>query len=469
MDGVKKKPSVVTFIFVCAAIFFAVAILGMSALMMFTTHRATIGATENRLGREARRVTRDLKFDEDGQVVLPHGDLTRIDGCYAVIVKEDGTVLAGEYPKDMASAANAGVTVERGLVRIETEDGIYCYYDIPVTRRDGNQHIRTGLFVRTIIDYREIDTIYQDIEKVFYIYVFILLGIMSSGGYLLYRKVANPVNAMCDRINSITESLDLSERIENTGEFRETETITNANNKLIEQAEQLVLQQEEFNQNISHELRTPVSLIQGECELLEDMHGDDMPEAMAEAVSVIHKQSDRMNIMISGLLYLARINRDNYKLNKEAVDLVDIVESACDDAEDLDDGAHVFVRDLATSETEVDVGLIMIAVRNLISNAIKYSPRGSRVFVSTGTGAAGVFVSVRDEGSGISEENQKKIFEPYYQVRGERNSEGFGLGLNLVKRIAEKHGGSISLTSTLNAGSTFTIYLPAMEDSNGSS
>ncbi|MBQ6400713.1 MAG: HAMP domain-containing histidine kinase [Firmicutes bacterium] len=469
MDRVKKKPSVVTFIFIYAAIFFIVAIVGMSALTMFTTRKATIGATENRLAKEAMRASYNLEIQDDGNIAFLPGAVTNNGGCYALIVKEDGSVIAGEYPGDMAAAATAGVTTKRRLMHIETEDGVCCYYDKPIMRRSGEKADKAEYYVRTMIDYREIDTIYQDIQKFLYIYVIILLCIMSAGGYLLYRKVVHPVNAMCERINSITESLDLSERIEDPGAFRETEVITNANNRLIEQAEEVVLQQEEFNQNISHELRTPVSLIQGECELLEDMYVEDLPEAMAEAVSVIHKQSERMNLIISELLYLAKINSDGYKLNREKVDLVDIVESACDDAEDFIDGGREFVRDFAVAEAEVDVGLFMIAVRNLLSNAIKYSPRGSRIYVSTGVMCSEAYVSVRDEGCGISEENQKKVFEPYYQVNGERNSDGFGLGLNLVKRIAEKHGGSVKLTSALNEGATFAIVLPAVEDSHGSS
>ena len=104
---------------------------------------------------------------------------------------------------------------------------------------------------------------------------------------------------------------------------------------------------------------------------------------------------------------------------------------------------------------------MMIAIRNLVSNAIKYSPQGSKIEISCGEREeGGVFVRVRDHGRGIAPEKQKKVFEYYYREETSRHSEGFGLGLTLASKIVQKHDGKILLESEEGQGSVFTIELP---------
>ena len=102
----------------------------------------------------------------------------------------------------------------------------------------------------------------------------------------------------------------------------------------------------------------------------------------------------------------------------------------------------------------------MVAVRNLIINAVKYSPEGSIIDLFSGTIDGMAFLKVSDKGEGIAEEDLDRIFEPYYQVKSERNSDGFGLGLALTMKIAEKHGGTVTVDSEQGKGSTFTLMLP---------
>ncbi len=102
----------------------------------------------------------------------------------------------------------------------------------------------------------------------------------------------------------------------------------------------------------------------------------------------------------------------------------------------------------------------MIAVQNLLTNALKYSPAGSVIEVATGTTQEMVFVSVRDYGEGIREEDMEHIFKRFYKADKSRNSEGFGLGLPLTMKIAQKHGGTVTVDSVLGEGSAFMLLLP---------
>ena len=102
----------------------------------------------------------------------------------------------------------------------------------------------------------------------------------------------------------------------------------------------------------------------------------------------------------------------------------------------------------------------MLVVRNLVSNAVKYSPEGSEIKVCCGIKDHQAFLSVQDHGIGIEKENLKKIFEHFYRTEEARNSEGFGLGLTLALKIVEYHGGTIHVESEYGQGSTFTMFLP---------
>lgn len=463
----------IQYLAICAAVFLVFMMLGTTILIIYTTNQAEADVARRMLAVDANQAGRHVQSSEDGTFRLDPQQEPETEQCFIVLLSDSEGLLDGDYPAKMQEAVDAPMVPEEdhNFRVLETKTGNYYVFDrlvrmawpqgsIPASGGTSYEPLK-GVCTRAIIAADDLHTEYQDIRKLYYYFLAVLICILLIGGIWTYRRAARPVKELCDRVTRISESPDYSERIENPGVFYETEIMSEAYNKLMERTERLALQQEEFNENVSHELRTPVTLIRSECELIEETYGDNIPEDAALAISVIHKQIDRMNAMIAELLYLARLERDAYELHPELVDLSDLAESVCEDAEDAINGRWKFAGERNPAEARFDVPLIMIAVRNLISNAMKNSPEGSTVEVSTGTDQGMAWLRVRDEGIGISEEDQKKIFEPYYQVKGERNSPGFGLGLTLAEKIARKHGGSIQLTSVVGQGSAFTLMLPA--------
>jgi len=116
-----------------------------------------------------------------------------------------------------------------------------------------------------------------------------------------------------------------------------------------------------------------------------------------------------------------------------------------------------------------DSGLLSLAVENLVSNAIKYSPENKEVFVSAAVDENGVAISVADTGCGISESDLERVFEKFYRVPRVEDTDvpGTGLGLALVRNIAELHGGRVTVASKVGTGSTFTMWLPRVEEHAG--
>jgi two-component system phosphate regulon sensor histidine kinase PhoR len=221
----------------------------------------------------------------------------------------------------------------------------------------------------------------------------------------------------------------------------------------------------DFVANVSHELRTPVTSIKGFVETLRDEMGDDGGNS-SRFLDIIIKHVDRLNAIIEDLLYLSRIEEDagQKELVLESISLLDVLSSAIGEcrAAAAERGIDVRLTVDRGLEARLNRQLFEHAVVNLLDNAIKYSSSGDDVEVSAGREGGGTVISVRDHGLGIAEEHQSRIFERFYQVDKSRSREmgGTGLGLSIAKHIAQAHGGSISVESSLKQGSTFSVRIP---------
>ena len=147
----------------------------------------------------------------------------------------------------------------------------------------------------------------------------------------------------------------------------------------------------------------------------------------------------------------------------ETLDFVEIVQSVCEEwQEKLQNGIRIRLK-LEEAYSMGDIGLIVIVIQNLLTNAVKFSRPYGVIDVKTGEASGESYVQVTDYGIGIAKEHQEQIFQRFYKCDKSRNAEGFGLGLALSKKIAEKHGGRITVISELGKGSTFTLYFPVQK------
>ncbi|WP_442595412.1 two-component system histidine kinase PnpS [Neobacillus sp. D3-1R] len=218
-----------------------------------------------------------------------------------------------------------------------------------------------------------------------------------------------------------------------------------------------------FVANVSHELKTPITSIKGFSETLLD--GAMKDEVTLEAfLSIILKESDRLQTLIQELLDLSKIEQHGFQLNVEQLDILELLNEV------------VKMLDRKAEEKNITLtinpGLTNVFIKgdyyrlkqvfiNLVSNAIAYTPLGGKVEISVREEDSKVYVKVKDTGIGIDKDEIPRIFERFYRVDNSRsrNSGGTGLGLAIVKHIVEAHKGSISVQSKLNQGSSFTICL----------
>lgn len=225
----------------------------------------------------------------------------------------------------------------------------------------------------------------------------------------------------------------------------------------------------DFVANVSHELRTPITSIKGFVETLLDGAAADPADA-ERFLRIVARQADRLNSIIEDLLTLARIEQEAEKAEivLQPGRVREVLEAAAEACRMKADEKRIRLdiqcdRDLVARR---NAPLLEQAVVNLVDNAVKYSPPGATVRLVAGHDAEGVVIRVEDQGCGIGAEHLPRIFERFYRVDRARSRElgGTGLGLSLVKHIAQTHGGRAEVESTAGEGSTFFIYLPAAPD-----
>ena len=221
----------------------------------------------------------------------------------------------------------------------------------------------------------------------------------------------------------------------------------------------------DFISNMTHELKTPISTISLACEALEDKSIKLSEEIQSNYLGMIRSENNRLGILVDKVLRNTVLDKGELKLKPEPMDLNEMINISLShfDLQVRKRGGNIKT-DLSQEIPTVNVDPIHISnvIRNLIDNAIKYSNEKPKIHISTYQKENDVILEVKDQGIGISLENQKNIFAKFFRVPtgNIHNIKGFGLGLSYVKSIIEKTGGTIAVKSELKKGSTFTIKIP---------
>jgi len=221
----------------------------------------------------------------------------------------------------------------------------------------------------------------------------------------------------------------------------------------------------DFVANVSHELKTPVTSIQGFIEALVE-GGVHEPAEVRKYLDIVARHASRLNSIIDDLLTLSRLEETSERraLSFAAHPVKPVLEEAIHlssvKADEKRATIHLVCQD--DMEARINPPLLGQAVMNLLDNALKYSPEGSRVRVEACRREQEVVIAVADDGCGIAAEHLPRIFERFYVVDKSRSRKlgGTGLGLAIVKHITQAHGGRVAVESTLGQGSTFSIFLP---------
>jgi signal transduction histidine kinase len=288
------------------------------------------------------------------------------------------------------------------------------------------------------------------------------LFVASLGvGWVVAGRVLAPIG----RITSVARDIqatDLSRRIQLPGpEEDELKQLADTFDAMLARLDAAFAAQRQFVADASHELRNPLAIIRTNADVaLADP--DASPDELRQAIATVKRAGDRMSLLVDDLLALAR--RQQPTLEHEPVDLGAAVAEASDDfmvpAETRD-----IVLDRAIAPGVVVTGdreALKRVVANLLDNAVRLAPAGSRIRLATGSEGNQAWIAVADEGPGISPEDQQHVFDRFWRAdkARARSDGGTGLGLAIVRQIVESHGGEVRLHSKVGVGSSFVVWLP---------
>ena len=237
-------------------------------------------------------------------------------------------------------------------------------------------------------------------------------------------------------------------------------------NKMVEELGSIETLKTDFFSNVSHEIKTPLAVIQTNAELLQTPSLTETRRR--ECTDAILQATRRLSSLITNMLKLNKLEKQVIQPVPGSYDLCAQLCSCALQFEDQWERKHIeFDADLEDRAIVcADKGLLELVWTNLLSNAVKFTPPGGRMILSEQADPAGITVTVQDSGCGMDEATQNRIFDKFYQGDTSHAAEGNGLGLALVRRILELSDGTVTVTSTPGEGSTFTVLLPAGEATN---
>ncbi len=228
-------------------------------------------------------------------------------------------------------------------------------------------------------------------------------------------------------------------------------------NTMVYEIESTQEMQKDLIANISHDLRTPLTIIKGYAESIKDITGDNK-EMRENQLATIIDETDRLSLMVGSVLEYSKLNQKTYKLNIVQYDIVDMLKDIVDiySYRAQTEGKEIRYQGATSAFIFADAGLIERVLHNFISNALLHTSQGQNIVASVEILEDGkIKVAIRDYGSGIAKEDIKHIFDRYYRSRKDTGKQGTGLGLTIVKSILENHGFEYGVNSELGEGSEF--------------
>jgi signal transduction histidine kinase len=305
--------------------------------------------------------------------------------------------------------------------------------------------------------------------KAFLIAMFLLMIVNIMVIYFFSKNISNDISKVADSLMKISELDNIRDRknipVVSNDEIGDLVNAFNNIQKLEAQYDEM---KNEFFANISHELRTPLNIILSSIQLLlieEKNHSENLAESIGKVSEMVRQNSYRLLRLVNNLIDSNKISASFYDLHMKNHNIVNIVEEiSLSVANYIKDNSIDFIFDTEVEERIIacDADMIERIMLNLLSNAVKFTEPGGHIFVKLHEEEDNVIISVKDTGIGMSEKEQRVIFERFKQVDKSlaRKREGSGIGLWLVKLLVEMHQGSITVKSETHKGSEFIITLP---------
>lgn len=390
----------------------------------------------------------DVEFD-DGYLDLDELDFYR-HNVYVQAYDASGLLLGGAGPSDFDGAAE----FHNGEIRsVSVDNQPWLVYDLYLADSNG------GVWLRGITSADNNFSAARVITILALIILPVLVVITAVIGWLIARHAFKPVRQITDTVDAINDGDDLTARIGLHRGRDEIHRLAATFDSMFDRLELSFNAEKRFASDASHELRTPVSIILAECEYARA--NAQTVEDYQESLDVVERQGRRMSRLINQLLNITRMDQGTQAISREEADFSELVDVVTDEAVRASGKDFTVEKHIEPGVTaNIDVGLMSRLVQNLVENACKYTPDGGKITVSLHAAGGRATLTVSDTGIGIAKRDLGHIWERFWQADSSRGVDrGSGLGLAMVKQIADAHGGKLSVESEPGQGSSFSYSM----------
>ncbi|WP_339009489.1 coaggregation-regulating histidine kinase CarS [Fusobacterium animalis] len=372
------------------------------------------------------------------------------DGIYYIKYNENNEIIAGKIPKDF------DLTLAFSIEDINTyqiENKKFLYYDTRLKN--------TGDWIRGIYP---LSRFQNDISKMwdilFYYIAPLFIAFVAFVGYKIVKNAFKPVKKISETALEIKKSKNFSRRIELDNSEDEIHKMASAFNEMLDTVEETFIHEKQFSSDVSHELRTPITVILAQSDYALD-YVDTLEEAM-ESFEVMNRQAKKMTSLINQIMELSKLERQN-EIEKERINFSNIILQLLEDYRTLLENSNIELitnieKDLRIYGNKLMIERLFI---NLFTNAMKFTK--TTISVSLNRINKEIILQIKDDGVGIAKEEQKYIWDRFFQINNSRNKDknrGSGLGLSMVNKIAQLHSATIEVESEIGKGACFIVRFP---------
>ena len=437
--------------------FFMVLVTCLCLAVLFSLSGNEILTSAQMHLRERVQESADEIEPEDGEFEIDSDFYSLDNNVYLALYDTGGNFLYGKIPPGLEQAPQ----FEDGKIQtVKSGTEQWYVYDVQYEMENGQE-----FYIRGVVSVTETQKEFLIAVRFAVILLPLTVILTALIGYRLIRRTLLPVRQMTETVQEIQKDGDLSRRIgvsQATGKD-EFYQLAGTFDGMLESLEQAFLRERQFTSDVSHELRTPVSVILAQCEA--SLNRTDLSEEQRKEILLIRKKAGEMSQMISQLLLLSRADQGRQQLNKEEINISELTEIIVEEHKMLAQRRKIEVHTKIEPNITgyLDESFYIRMLDNLISNAVSYGKEGGNIKVTLHQIPSGVRGTVEDDGIGISRDDQVHIWERFYRVdasrTGKEDGSHSGLGLSMVKWIAQAHGGNVRVESELGKGSCFTFEL----------
>lgn len=386
----------------------------------------------------------------------------RITSRFLRVTRQDGSLLYESGPPENHAFDPAKISSERlDALREWREEPMpngspLLIFSIPFKDREGKQYL-----IEAGTPYEQVRGVLHELLFSLAIALPLIVGIAIVGGYLLMRKVVRPLDEIATTAERVT-SRNLNERVAVTSSGDEIEKLAVALNRMMARIEESFHHINRFSADASHEIRTPLAIIRGELE--NALQASGLTPDLRETVRSALEESERLSRIVEQLLEISRLEAGETLSDGARFDFSEMTRTTVEQMRLLAEEKQLGLvfESAQPLEMEGDRMRLKQIVVNLVDNAIKYTPAGGSVVVSSFAIRGMAVLEVADSGFGVPPESAPHIFDRFYRVDKARSRQlgGTGLGLAIVKSICLAHGGTIAIRTPEGPGVVFRVELP---------